>query len=72
MIDLVKYTNELFKTVQTVQKLSDDICPDCFMKMKEIDRNEDVKVYPVSGPEVIRTNWIKYWCPLCGKEITIY
>ena len=77
MIDLASNMNNLFKTVQSVNRITETTCLECLrntgehIEMTEIDRDEEVKVYPISGPETVRVNWIKYQCKECGNEVTI-
>lgn len=71
MFDLVESTNNLLKAIASVQAITEDICPHCLTEMEEVDRDVEVKYYPVSGPEVTRVNWIKYRCPECGEIIKV-
>jgi hypothetical protein len=50
----------------------DNVCPDCLVKMDEIDRYDIYETYPVSGPELVRNVWIGFKCPECGNMITVY
>lgn len=75
-IDLVADVNKLFRTIRDVnmmEKITEDICPECLVIMTEIDRDG----YEVPGPDrdcepdYITTS-IKYRCPECGEEPTIH